>query len=295
VSLKKSPTTIPTIIDLINEIEDIGYTVNIIPDQRIEIYLKLSPTHFALEILAKHALLHLAGLNNFDNSLDNETPVSVIDDEDLHADIATIENKPTAHSQGWIGEMIADFVYHFFIQRDGSSLQYKWYAIEPPKGDVTAPGLDIITAYELDSRDLGHTVGEIKTYGTLSNAKFDAYQKLIEAQDGEPKRNLEIRQALNALFKKKGDVNSVMAGKTALKNERSYLPCLLHDSSTEYKKKSTFDDMTNKFTLCTRAGQRLGIQISIDNFEEFFTKFFQQMHLLADEMHTQAAKSKQVI
>ena len=271
---------IPSIRDLLNEAPAGAYTASVVEGSHITYYIRLSPNDACVPLLAKHALVHLVGLNSFNDSI----PVSIllnIADVDLGASIQSIVDRGPENCNGWIGEMISDFLIRHILGCEMRSLSYSWYLLEPPKGDVNDHGLDFVVAYELSDQNatLGHASGEIKTYGNLSNGKAQAYSKLVESY--ERARDDEIRRTLNALFRHKGGVNPVVAAIAAMRGERSFMPCVLHDRTTEFLSRETYHDLAAKFPSCIRENQRIGIQVSIDQYDDFFDEFVDQMRSVA--------------
>ncbi len=121
----------------------------------------------------------------------------------------------------------------------------------------------------------------------MSAAKNKAYVDLQKARNWTHNRDAEIRGTLNALLRPKFNIGALQAATLAMGDERSFLPSLIHCANTQFKRKSTFGDFQQKFDLCTRPSQLIGIQILIDDFggscDEksfhvgFFENFLKQM------------------
>lgn len=296
-SITPSAGRIPSVVDLIAEVGDIGCRVTQPDGHHTHVYLKLDSQCKVFRYLVIHAMLNYAGLSAFERSLAMPSPSStILENIAWNEYIDALENKGPKNYQGWIGEMIIDFVFHYFVNQERDLLNYKWYLVDPPKGDVNNHGLDIIAAYVIQDGPLGHICGEIKTYNDLTSGKSDAYSKLLEAKDHQ--RNAEISQALNLLFRRYSDqIDPSEAALVAAGKERTFLPSVLHNSRTELVREQTFHDIREKFSdtqgdsrIYCRPNQLIGIQVSIsvqdrtdEGFKEFFRDFLAQMRLQARE------------
>lgn len=280
---------VPLIQDLLSEAGDIGYACEVHGDTHVSLFLELHKNHKGFATLVKYALLVQNSLVGFDYELASEGRddfTEVISYESQLKTLESLEKKPENHQKGWIGELITDFVLRHFFDRHRDLLDFAWEIISPPKANtVTDSQLDIIVAYELNNQRLGHICGEVKTYRDLGGAKNNAYHRLLEAHNWENNREAEIRAVLTPLLRERSQISPKKAANLHLKGDRSFLPSLLHHPETSYKSQATFSDMSLKFTLCTRATQRIGIQISILDFDDFFEAFVIQMRQQVKEWH----------
>ncbi len=282
---------IPTIPELIACATALNYTVTQ-PDQtHTHVHLALDSHHPVVPLLAQYALLVSAGLEIWEASVSLETTerpdFSLFTSESLLATVTDLQGKPCEHYRGWIGEIIIYFILHHFITQHRALLGYTWEAIQPPKTDVTGGELDIVAAYEWHNQQLGHISGEVKTYEGLSQAKSKAYSDLEKARKWSDNRDAEIRRTLNALLRPRFNIDAVRAATLAMADERSFLPGLVHSTATQFKKRSTFGDLPQKFDICTRPSQLIGMQVVISDYggscdanplqTGFFENFIQQM------------------
>lgn len=271
---------IPTIHDLFQEAGDIDYELKQ-KDDHISIYLELSSSHVLFPVLTKYALLVRDSLASLEYSLRDQERLLLSDALSLSSQIRSLEDlevQPPIHRQGWIGEIVTDFLLRHFLFKHRSVLGYIWESVTSPKADnPTASNLDVVFVYELADNKLGHGCGEVKAYTNLSDAKSKAYKKLREAHDRLGNRESEIRVALVALLEQRERITARSAAALALKGDRSFLPSLLHDSTSALKRDDTFADMPNIFTTCTRGSQRIGLQLSISDFSTFFDNFISTM------------------
>lgn len=282
---------IPTIPELIACATALNYTVTQPDHTHTHVHLALDSHHPAVPFLAQYALLISAGLTLWENDLGEEAGqrphFSLIPLESLLTTINHLAQKPGNHYRGWIGEIITHFLLQHFIAQHRNLLDYAWEVVQPPKAEVTDGELDIVAAYELHNQQLGHVSGEVKTYADLSQAKSDAYHDLKKARDWSHNRDAQIRSALTSLLRPKLGIGALQAATLAMGDERSFLPGLVHSAATQFKSKTTFSDLPQKFDVCTRPAQLIGIQVTISDFSDsgsadplptgFFENFIQQM------------------
>ena len=286
---------IPTISELLSQATALNYDVTLPDDSHIHVYLCLDSNHPTVPILAQFALLIKAGLMEWEDQISRGTEqqpdFSIITYRALHRSIIHLAQKPCEHYRGWIGEIINHFLLHHFVAQHRELLDYNWEAIQPAKMEVTNDELDIVAAYELHNQKLGHISGEVKTYEDLSGAKSNAYSDLQKAQNWSHNRDAQIRSVLNTLLRPRFNVGALQAATLAMDNDRSFLPSLIHCASTQFKRKTTFNDLPQRFDTCTRPAQLIGIQIAITDFggscaseslqTGFFENFLRQMRLQA--------------
>ncbi len=277
---------IPTIQELISQANNFDYTVTQPNKTHTYICLKLNSDHPIVPLLAQCALLVSAGVIGWEYNISRNTQgksnLSGITLKQLQQAIHHLGQKPCEHYRGWIGEIISHFLLRHFIETHRVLLNYAWESMQSPKAEVTGGELDIVAVYELDNHQLGHISGEVKTYKNLSAAKSKAYKDLQKARDWTHNRDAQMRMSLyQLLVDTKFNVDALQAATLAMGDERTFLPSLIHCASTQFKRKSTFDDLQQKFDLCTRPSQLLGIQIIIDDFggscgkESFQVGFFE--------------------
>ncbi len=286
---------IPTIHELISKADKFDYKVTQPEQTHTYICLELDCSHPIVPLLAQYALLVSASLTVWESGIGQETQkrpdFSLITLEQLLKTVQHLEQKPCKHYRGWIGEITSHFLLHHFVETNRDLLNYAWESIQPAKAEVTGGELDIVAVYELINQQLGHISGEVKTYENLSTAKNRAYDDLQKARNWTHNRDAEMRRTLNALLRPKYSIGALQAAMSAMGDERSFLPSLIHCASTQYKKKSTFGDLQEKFDLCSRPSQLIGIQIVISDFggscdadssqTGFFEEFLKQMRLQA--------------
>ncbi len=286
---------IPSIPDLIISTGNLGYNISQPNNEYTIVHLNLDANYKALDSLVVYALLNMAGLVLFNRELATQNPdFSELNKASWDQSINALEKKGPNNYQGWVGEMITDFVLRHFLYANEGLMGYKWWAIDPPKGDVNNHGLDIIAAYVLQNDQVGHICGEIKTYNNFSQAKNDAYTKLAEAYNYSNNREAEIRRSLTSLFHLRKDINPIQAARAAMGQERSFLPSVLHNAKVNMRPLTPFHDLPSKFVNCTRPTQRIGICISIlaisksaEDFNAFFREFIKRMRIISSNWATQ--------
>lgn len=288
---------IPSVPELLKKAGNFGYAVSQPDNSHTYVYLELDSNHQVLPCLVQYALLVMNGLILWEKQItegkERWPDFSGITYEQMKETIEALERKPCKHYRGWLGETIIHFLIHHLLTHHNNVFGYIWQAIAPIKAEVTDGELDIVAAYELNGNQFGHISGEIKTYENLSDAKSRAYSDLDKAFNWTNNRGAQIRSTLNQLFHQQFGVGAIAAAVSAMGDERSFLPGLLHSDATKFKHKSTFEDLPSRFNICKRPSQLIGIQIVISDFGSscditpfapgFFENFLKQLHLQAIE------------
>ena len=286
---------IPSIPDLIAAAGDMGYKTAQPGNRYTSIDLELDANHPVVVFLVQYAVLVTAGLEISNQYLagneDTVPDLSVVKFRSICTSIKHLRKKPCRHYRGWIGEIMTHFILRHFITGQRPLLDYEWEEIQPPGAEVTDSGPDIVAVYALSNKELGHISGEVKTYDKLADAKSKAYSDLDKAHNWTHNRGAQIRRALNSLLRGRCGIGAIETAVLAMGSERSFLPSVLHNSTTKYKRKKTFQDMPGRFTVCERASQLIGIQIAISDYasscdssplvDGFFETFLMKMRLQA--------------
>lgn len=293
--MTKQAMQIPTIPELVSRASAFGYTVTQPEQTHTHICLILDSGHPIVPLLAQYALLISAGLSVWEDHVGQETPqspnFSLITFRQLSQPIQHLAQKPCRHYRGWIGEIIVHFLLLHFVVHHRGLLDYAWEEIQPPKTEVTDGELDIVAAYGLQNEQLGHISGEVKTYEDLSQAKNRAYDDLQKARNWSHNRDTQVRSALNALLRPRFNIGALQAATLAMGDERAFLPGLVHSAATQFRRQSTFNDLPQRFNICTRPSQLIGVQVVVNDFggscdttplqTGFFENFIRQMRLQA--------------
>jgi len=103
-------SALPTIEELLSRMHIDDYSVEVRSNIYTEVRCELYTTHRIVPTLAEHALLHLHGLLQLDRMAGDSINIVDLTAIDLSSEVKKLKRKGKNNYQGWIGELIVDYV-----------------------------------------------------------------------------------------------------------------------------------------------------------------------------------------